>query len=355
MGKLAVYKYAAAMFLTLQVVVSVFTLVGLFGGNVTPVGNTARAMCVYILPILIAANIVLILYWIIRRKWLFLAIPVLTVACCIPYIGTYYQFSLENPQKNTQNGLKIASYNVAMFKRETSGFMAQDILAEMRRQKVDILCMQEYNEISGDQKNSESYKEYFPYQQVGRSDMVIFSRYPITGSKTILFEETNNSAMWADVNVNGKEFRVFNVHLETTGINGTLHRASKTMFQQHQEVDKSRLMNAILGNYTLGLMFRSGQAITIANEKRESEKPTILCGDFNDVPYSFVYNTVKGDMVDGFKECGAGWMYTYRGMKNKPMRIDYIFHDESIKGLAYYKTDLTYSDHFPVFMKIALQ
>jgi endonuclease/exonuclease/phosphatase family metal-dependent hydrolase len=355
MGKLAVYKYAAAMFLTLQVVVSVFTLVGLFGGNVTPVGNTARAMCVYILPILIAANIVLILYWIIRRKWLFLAIPVLTVACCIPYIGTYYQFSLENPQKNTQNGLKIASYNVAMFKRETSGFMAQDILAEMRRQKVDILCMQEYNEISGDQKNSESYKEYFPYQQVGRNDMVIFSRYPITGSKTILFEETNNSAMWADINVNGKEFRVFNVHLETTGINGTLHRASKTMFQQHQEVDKSRLMNAILGNYTLGLMFRSGQAITIANEKRESEKPTILCGDFNDVPYSFVYNTVKGDMVDGFKECGAGWMYTYRGMKNKPVRIDYIFHDESIKGLAYYKTDLTYSDHFPVFMKIALQ
>ena len=355
MGKLAVYKYAAAMFLTLQVVVSIFTLVGLFGGNVTPVGNTARAMCVYILPILIAANIVLMLYWIIRRKWLFLAIPVLTVACCIPYIGTYYQFSLENPQKNTQNGLKIASYNVAMFKRETSGFMAQDILAEMRRQKVDILCMQEYNEISGDQKNSESYKEYFPYQQVGRNDMVIFSRYPITGSKTILFEETNNSAMWADINVNGKEFRVFNVHLETTGINGTLHRAGKTMFQQHQEVDKSRLMNAILGNYTLGLMFRSGQAITIANEKRESEKPTILCGDFNDVPYSFVYNTVKGDMVDGFKECGAGWMYTYRGMKNKPVRIDYIFHDESIKGLAYYKTDLTYSDHFPVFMKIALQ
>jgi endonuclease/exonuclease/phosphatase family metal-dependent hydrolase len=355
MGKLAVYKYAAAMFLTLQVVVSIFTLVGLFGGNVTPVGNTARAMCVYILPILIAANIVLILYWIIRRKWLFLAIPVLTVACCIPYIGTYYQFSLENPQKNTQNGLKIASYNVAMFKRETSGFMAQDILAEMRRQKVDILCMQEYNEISGDQKNSESYKEYFPYQQVGRNDMVIFSRYPITGSKTILFEETNNSAMWADINVNGKEFRVFNVHLETTGINGTLHRASKTMFQQHQEVDKSRLMNAIVGNYTLGLMFRSGQAITIANEKRESDKPTILCGDFNDVPYSFVYNTVKGDMVDGFKECGAGWMYTYRGMKNKPVRIDYIFHDESIKGLAYYKTDLTYSDHFPVFMKIALQ
>jgi endonuclease/exonuclease/phosphatase family metal-dependent hydrolase len=353
MGKLAVYKYVAAMFLTFQIVVSIFTLVGLFGGNVTPVGNTARALCVYILPILIIANVLLVFYWLIRRRWIFLAIPVVTLACCIPYIGTIYQFSLDEPQYNTQNGLKIATYNVAMFGRETSGFMAQDILAEMRRQKVDVLCIQEYNEISGDKKNSESYKEYFPYMQVGREDMVIFSRYPITGSKTILFEETNNSAMWADIDVKGKAFRIFNIHLETTGINRTLHNAGKIMAQQHQQVDRNRLLNAIYGNYMMGMMFRSGQAITIANEKRESDKPIILCGDFNDVPYSFVYNTVKGDLVDGFKECGAGWMHTYRS-KNKPVRIDYIFHDESLKGISYYKTELTYSDHYPVFMKIEL-
>ena len=157
MGKLAVYKYVATMFLVLQIVVSIFTFVGLFGGDVTPVGNTARALGVYILPILIVANFLLIFYWLIRRRWLLSLIPVFTIACCIPYIGTIYQFSLDDPQHNTQSGLKIASYNVAMFGRETSGFMAQDILAEMRRQKVDILCIQEYNEISGDKKNSDSY------------------------------------------------------------------------------------------------------------------------------------------------------------------------------------------------------
>ena len=73
-------------------------------------------------------------------------------------------------------------------------------------------------------------------------------------------------------------------------------------------------------------------------------------GDFNDVPYSYIYNTMLGNMVDGFKECGNGWMYTYRG--KKPVRIDYIFHDESLKGITYYRTDLSYSDHYPVFMKI---
>ena len=350
MGKLAVYKYVMMMFLVLQMIATVFTIVALFGGNVSPVGNSARAMLVYILPILIFLNILLLVYWIIRRKWLFALIPIVTIACCIPYIGTIYQFRFGNDEK-TQGGLKIATYNVAMFNRETSGFMAQDILAEMRRQKVDILCLQEYNEISGDKKNSNSYKEYFPYMAVGREDMVIYSRYPITGKKTILFEDTNNSAMWADIDVKGNDIRVFNVHLQTTGINGTLHQAAK-LSSQHHDVTTNKLLDAIYGNYTWGLMFRSGQAITIANEKRESQLPVILCGDFNDVPYSFVYNTMLGDMVDGFKECGKGWMYTFRG--KKAVRIDYIFHDAALKGVEYYKSELTYSDHYPVFMKIRL-
>ena len=325
MGKLAVYKYVMMMFLVLQMIATVFTIVALFGGNVSPVGNSARAMLVYILPILIFLNILLLVYWIIRRKWLFALVPIITIACCIPYIGTIYQL--------------------------TSGFMAQDILAEMRRQKVDILCLQEYNEISGDKKNSNSYKEYFPYMAVGREDMVIYSRYPITGKKTILFEDTNNSAMWADIDVKGNDIRVFNVHLQTTCINGTLHQAAK-LSSQHHDVTTNKLLDAIYGNYTWGLMFRSGQAITVANEKRESQLPVILCGDFNDVPYSFVYNTMLGDMVDGFKECGKGWMYTFRG--KKAVRIDYIFHDAALKGVEYYKSELTYSDHYPVFMKIRL-
>lgn len=353
MGKIAVYKYVAMMFLVIQVVVSSFTFVALFGGDVTPVGNTARSMLVYVLPLLIIANLLLIIYWLVRRRWIFLAIPVITVACCIPYIGTLYQPGfLHSHEDASKNGLKIATYNVAMFNRETSGFMAQDILAEMRRENVDVLCIQEYNDISGDKKNSDSYKDYFPYMATGREDMVIYSRYPITQSKKLLFEDTNNSAMWADIDVKGIEFRVFNVHLETTGINRTLHKAGK-MMAQNQDISNSRILNAIYGNYMMGMYFRSGQAIQIANEKANSKFPVILCGDFNDVPYSFVYNTMLGNMVDGFKECGHGFMYTYRGGK-KAVRIDYIFHDEEIKGVDYYRSDLSYSDHYPVFMKVAL-
>ena len=353
MGRLAVLKYAAAMMLTLQAVLTIFTIVALFGGDVSPIGHSARAMLVYVLPILILANAVMIIYWLIRRKWLFAFIPIITIACCIPYIGTLWQFRSLDKSANAQPGIKVATYNVCMFNRETSGFMAQDILAEMRRQNVDILCIQEYNNVSGDKKNSESYKEYFPYMAVGRDDMVIYSRYPIKGSKKILFENTNNSAMWADIDIKGDKIRVFNVHLETTGINGSQYRIAG-MKAQGYELSNNQIAEYILGNYMLGIMLRAGQAAMVANGVRSSENPVILCGDFNDVPYSYVYNTMLGNMVDGFKECGSGWARTFREGK-KAVRIDYIFHSESLKGLSYYKTDLTYSDHYPVFMKLSFK
>ena len=149
------------MFPIIQMISTIFTLVGLFGGDVTPVGNTARAMLVYILPILIIANAILLAYWLITRKWIWASIPFLTLLCCIPYISTIYQFGEYPSDSDARQGIKIATYNVAAFGRETSGFMALDILAEMKRQKVDVLCLQEYSEVCGDKRNSVSYKEYF--------------------------------------------------------------------------------------------------------------------------------------------------------------------------------------------------
>ena len=69
MGKLAVQKYFSFSILILTVLVMIFTLVGLYGGDVQPAGNTARAMLVYALPLLIAADVVLLVFWLIMRRW----------------------------------------------------------------------------------------------------------------------------------------------------------------------------------------------------------------------------------------------------------------------------------------------
>lgn len=232
MGKLAVIRYSYLMLLVVQIVLSIFTFVGLWGGNVPPLGNTASAMLVYVLPLLILLNIIMIILWLILRRWIIVALPAITVLSCIPYMLTLIQPRTHTA--DTSDAIKVATYNVALFGRETNGFIAQDILTEMKRNNVDICCMQEYSNTSGDKKNSDSYKQYFPYMAMGRGDMVIYSKYPIKSSKTIDFEETNNSAMWALVNVKGKLVKVFNVHLETTGFNRTMHAAARWRSKDRQ-------------------------------------------------------------------------------------------------------------------------
>ncbi len=355
MGKLAIYKYLSFMVLVITVLVAVFTIFGLFGGNANPANNTAMALLVYILPLLIIADAILLIFWLIRKRWHWAVIPCITLLMCIPYIGTIWQPGIFRSTDESKSGLKVATYNVAAFGRVASGFQALAILDEMRNHQVDVLCMQEYLEENADTiGNSSHYLEYFSEWTRGKSDMAIFSRFHILESQTIDFGPgTNNSAMWADIDVRGKVLRVFNVHLETTGINRALHKAAKEETNAvTAKTESNRLLRSIYGSYTQGMIKRAVQADLMEKEIAKSPYPVILCGDFNDVPYSFVYKKMKGDLVDGFKEAGTGFMYTFRGRKK--VRIDYIFHSEELEGEHYYKEDVSYSDHLPVFMKIAL-
>lgn len=258
--------------------------------------------------------------------------------------------NLFSNEDSSQAGIKIASFNVERFGRDVSGFKAQDILTVMKSQGVDIFCIQEYYDVSGDKLNSDSYKSYFTYMAKGRQDMVIYSRYPILNSGTIDFGKTNNSGLWADIDINSKRVRVFNIHLETTGVNRSLYKASK-MEKNGEKVESNALLKSIYGTYTWGMGARARQADQVAQLIKESEFPVIVCGDFNDVPYSYTYNTVLGDLVDSFKECGSGLMYTH---PSKKVRIDYIFHDKEIEGKTFYKLDVNYSDHLPVFIKVKI-
>ncbi|MCR4810160.1 MAG: endonuclease/exonuclease/phosphatase family protein [Prevotella sp.] len=353
MGKLAVYKYLSFMMLVVTILVAVFIIMGIFGGYANPATGTALALTVFALPLFIIADVLLLLFWLIRRRWHWAAIPGVMLLCCIPYIGTIFQPGLFRSSGEAKSGLNVATYNVAMFGREMNGYKSGDILTMMKNNEVDILCLQEYMEQSGEMNNSENYLKYFSSMAKGQPDMVIFSRrYPIIDSQAIDFGHTGNSAMWADVDVNGRVFRIFNVHLETTGINSALHQAAKQE-ARGQLVERNSLLRAIYGSYTRGMAIRAQQADLVASEIEKSPHPVILCGDFNDVPYSYVYRKMKGDLVDGFKESGKGFMYTMRDGK-KLVRIDYIFHNDELEGYNYRTINVTYSDHLPVLMRIGL-
>lgn len=356
MGKKAVKQYFNAVVLSLTVILFIFSFVGLYGGNVSPIGHTLRALSTLALPIFIVLNFLTLIYWAIRRSF-YVLIPIIPLACCINYMGTIFQFG-EKPEKADFNFI-IASYNVHGFNRDATGIVAMDILNKFNKEGVDIICLQEFdNTESGDQRTVvERYKESFPYY-VEAKDMVIMSRRPIKSNKDMPFELSNNGGMWADIAIDSQHtIRVFNVHMETTGINSALHQATKdgeindTMSLANIAMNPN-VEQSIADSYIMNSGIRGGQAIRIANEMRNSKFPIVLCGDFNDVPYSFTYNTLLGNLKDGFKEGGYGFGSTYRGAKGV-FRIDYIFHADNMKCTDYYTIDQEYSDHNPVYAKIA--
>jgi endonuclease/exonuclease/phosphatase family metal-dependent hydrolase len=75
--------------------------------------------------------------------------------------------------------------------------------------------------------------------------------------------------------------------------------------------------------------------------------PLIVCGDFNDTPISYTYNTISSKLNDAFVAAGQGISNTYRG-KLPPYRIDYILYSNEFDAVSYERHRAEYSDHFPV-------
>ena len=112
-----------------------------------------------------------------------------------------------------------------------------------------------------------------------------------------------------------------------------------------QDNDRSRSLLKKLINASA---HRAILANSIDSLKRFMDYPIIICGDFNDVPGSYVYEKVKGDLSDAFNEKGAGLGRTYRNIF-PTLRIDYLLYDaDALKAEGYLRRNAGLSDHVPV-------
>lgn len=338
--------------LAFTVVIAMFTLMALFGGDDVPAKSIFHAMLTLTLPVWIVCNALLALWWTIRMTW-YAIIPVLTLCCCWNYICTLWGPGDGETVNSDTPLFRVASYNVCRFNKDGTGLMATDIKNGMLSERADILCLQEYYApLAGTSKKvHDIFLPEYKYSTKHKGDVIILSKFPIAGEGVHTWEGTNSSFQWADIKVSGdKTIRVYNMHLQSTAINSNLRQATDAgMIDSSQTIQNAAVYDLIAEGYAWGLNLRSGQAIDIANHKRGCKHDMIICGDFNDVPYSFTYNTIKGDLKDGFVTAGGGWASTYRGAKGL-VRVDYIMHSEALKGAQYYTREWEYSDHNPVFM-----
>jgi endonuclease/exonuclease/phosphatase family metal-dependent hydrolase len=99
--------------------------------------------------------------------------------------------------------------------------------------------------------------------------------------------------------------------------------------------------------------FRGGQADIVREQLDKSPFPVIICGDFNDVPNSYTYFHIRGNLQDAFIKKGFGVGRSYVHI-SPTLRIDYLFADKKFEVLQCKKFNLPYSDHHPVIADLRL-
>jgi len=330
------------------------------------------------------ANVIFIFIWLFSKKKLRFLYSLITIIICWslvkPIVGI--NFLGANKTGSGDGDLKIMTWNVHLFdlgewtKDETS---KAKIIKLIRAESPDILCLEEF--YWDDDESANPYTAIiqqlgYPYvklvqitqmkksrmtTQAGKNEVInlgnaIFSKFPLNNETEYALGKKHYKMLSVEVMVDSAHlFNLNVVHLTSVGfgskeINYINEVKTKGVAGQDEAQSKSLLKKLITACSDHAVLANS-----IDSLKRFMDYPVIICGDFNDVPGSYAYRKIKGDLADAFEAKGAGLGRTYRNIF-PTLRIDYILFDENaLKPIGYSRRNVDLSDHFPVIANFALK
>lgn len=286
---------------------------------------------------LIIINGIFVIYWIFKLKKKFLlSFSVLLIAHF--HFGPFIQFSAKKDSLEKNNTITVLSYNVRLFNAYQNKDEQQEvpaILSEIiESQQPDVICIQEY--YSDNQIDFSSYPyQFIYYKEKNILGHAIFSKYPLLNKGSFDFKKTYNNSIYADVVKGNDTLSIYNLHLNSLGILPSVSFL--------QEGDKEKFRKRLSKAFAK----QQQQVERILEHKKNSKYPVLLCGDFNNTSYSYVYKNLASSMNDAFVDCGNGIGTTYL-FDSFPMRIDYILASEELEIVQFETIKKTFSDHYPV-------
>lgn len=276
--------------------------------------------------------------------------------------------------------IRVMSWNIRRFTPYYLNYFdpgknnVDGILEEIRRYDPDVLCLQEfYTSKRPKERMKEKIRSMgYPYMAFARlrhfsersieDGNIIFSKYPIL--RWHGFEEASRMSqgwdepVFADMLIGNDTIRVGAFHMESYGfVQRDYEDLAKIRYQQDEDLRASR---HIFGKMRYAFQRRGKQADLIGGQVRTAAFPLILCGDLNDVPASYTYRTVRGELNDAFLEKGAGLGKTFVSGRSRvltwlpTLRIDYIFADRRLLVRQFTRTTGGLSDHRGLIADIEL-
>jgi len=311
-------------------------------------------------------------FWLIIKPKLSL-VPLITLLLGAKQISVTFaaHFFNNDVTKKPDSTFRIISWNVAnMYGLSKNSEIKQHNRTELAQSILDlhpdVICLQEFNHSytqGGNADNiglfSNQFPNYFYSKDFNKengyytSGSVVFSKYPIIDSGKIDYPGNfTGSLIYVDIKVNDDTLRIFTTHLQSFGFNNQDYsEMNKIKQRDEQSIGASKnifiKMKAAFTN-------RGTQADIVHAETDSVIHPSVVCGDFNDVPTSYTYFHIRGNRQDAFLKNGLGVGKTYNSLA--PMlRIDYILPDTSFTIKQFDMVDENLSDHVMLVSDLKLK
>jgi len=320
-------------------------------------------------PYLLAIEILLFVIWLIAKPMVSL-FPLLSIAIGWKIFLVLFAWHPGIPftQKKKENTLRIISWNVkgfnGMVEKTNIKLRTQDIAYSILKWDPDIVCLQEYNskEQPNDIANRAPYftknlPNYFfsknleSIEQRYHAGCIIFSKYKIIEAKRIGF--LNKESLLSVTILKGDDtIQVFTTHLASYRLTpDDLQAIDEPAFSSKMDLSAD---GGVLRKLRNSFIERADQAAIVQHYLSKSNYPSIITGDFNDVPSSYTYHIIKGNWQDAFLEKGFGIGATYIGI-SPTLRIDYILANKDWEVKAWESIDENLSDHHMIMADLLLK
>jgi endonuclease/exonuclease/phosphatase family metal-dependent hydrolase len=367
-------RFSTRLFFFLNMVVAVLFLIACVSPYLNPAEWWFVGFSGLALPWLLFILLAFLIGWLTLRPKR--AIPTLAVLLIgIPNIRVLFgtsiprEFRLEKQQRT----IRLMDWNVRSFTpyytekfNNYVNINEQAMMDEIRRFDPDVLCMQEFFTTDGDW-GADNIKVFgkelgFRYVSFLRiqnymnkmwNGNIILSKYPIIDSTFHVYDhkptESAEGVAAADILIDGDTVRVYTTHLQSF----SFRRKDYMDLRKIRETSDSGLVASKNIFYKMRTAFqsRASQAQEMADLVKDCRYPHIVCGDLNDVPNSFAYFTVRGDMHDTFLDKGTGLGKSFHSGSSHvldwlpTLRIDYILASHDLKTLQYTQMNRKLSDH----------
>ena len=355
------YNFFDKIILLIALAFAIALLLGIVAGVSDPRKHIYIAFFGLAYPYMLVVNFIFLGYWLLRKKWIAFLFTILIIAYGYKSLKATFNFGgSEGTATKAENSVRVMTYNVHSFKpfgeNNTQAVKAK-MFQVVKDENPDIICFQEFfTRPKGAFNTIDSLKRllnishyyFFPvlkndYESYG---LAIFSKYPIKNTGVINFDSSlsENSSIYADVEVKGKLLRIYNVHFQSISFEKQDYEYLDQVKEMKTDVQPTKRILRMLKS---AFLKRSAQVDIMKAEMQKCKIPYLIAGDFNDTPASYAVTQITKGLNNSFIKKGAGWGKTYNG-KFPNFQIDYIATTKDLEVLNYHITQAKLSDHFPV-------